>query len=514
MTTPLQEHERCRQEIDLLFRIGQTLNQSTDVREVVDPVLRVLARSWGMLRGTLTILNRHSREIFIEVAYGLSSEELRRGRYQLGEGVTGKVVASGEPIIVPRITDEPKFLNRTRARERMDHQNISFICVPVKFGSEVIGALSIDKEFQKGRAFDEDVRILSIIASMIARSVQIHQSIHEEQLLQEENERLQNELKDKFRPANMVAHSKSMQEVFDMIERVTRTDTTVFIAGESGVGKELVAAAIHYNSPRADKPFIKLNCAALPENLIESELFGHEKGAFTGAFAAQKGRFELAHEGTIFLDEIGDLSPSTQVKLLRVLQEKEIERLGAGRSVKVDVRVIAATNKNLETMVEQGSFRQDLYYRLNVFPLRIPPLRERKTDIMPLADHFVEKYSRKMGFRIKRITTAAIDMIMAYHWPGNVRELENAMERAVLLSTDDVIHSYHLPPSLQTAESSGTGIQGTLNLILNNVERDIIIDALKSSRGNAARAAQMLGITERILGLRIKKYQIDPRRFK
>ena len=284
--------------------------------------------------------------------------------------------------------------------------------------------------------------------------------------------------------------------------------------GESGVGKELVAAAIHYNSERSSAPFIRVNCAAFPETLIESELFGHAKGAFTGAHAMRKGRFEVADSGTLFLDEIGDLPPLVQVKLLRVLQEKEFERVGCNTTIKTNVRLIAATNRDMEALIAEGKFRQDLFYRLNVFPVYVPPLRERKTDIMLLADFFVEKYNKKLNRRVKRISTGAIDMLMRYHWPGNVRELENAIERAVLMSADDVIHGYHLPPSLQTAEASGTSATGKLDAILESVEKDVLIDALKATNGNASQAARMLGITERIMGLRIKKYSLDSRRFK
>ena len=257
-----------------------------------------------------------------------------------------------------------------------------------------------------------------------------------------------------------------------------------------------------------------MNCAALPEGVIESELFGHEKGAFTGAVAARKGRFELAQGGTLFLDEIGDLSPAMQIKLLRVLQEREFERVGGTTTIKADVRMIAATNRNLEELIETGQFRQDLYYRLNVFPIHIPPLRERRTDILLLADYFVERYSRQNHKNVRRISTPAIDMLMAYHWPGNVRELENCIERAVLLSEDEVIHGHHLPPSLQTAESSGTVPRGTLAAALETVERELLMEALKSARGNMAGAAATLGITERIMGLRVRKYQITPKRFK
>jgi Nif-specific regulatory protein len=302
--------------------------------------------------------------------------------------------------------------------------------------------------------------------------------------------------------------------VYDLIARVSKSDTTVLIHGESGTGKELVAHAIHYNSLRAAKPFIKVNCAALPEGVLESELFGHEKGAFTGAVSQRKGRFELAHGGTIFLDEVGDFSPSTQVKLLRVLQEKEFERVGGNATIKTDVRVIAATNRNLETLIADRTFRQDLYYRLNVFAIHIPPLRDRRADTLLLADYFVEKYSKANRKYIRRISTPAIDMLMSYHWPGNVRELENCIERAVLLSDDGVIHGYHLPPTLQTAEASGTVHAGTLQETLDNVERELILDALKSSRGNMARAACELGITERVMGLRVEKHSIDPKRFR
>jgi Nif-specific regulatory protein len=288
----------------------------------------------------------------------------------------------------------------------------------------------------------------------------------------------------------------------------------VLIRGESGVGKELVAAAIHYNSRRSALPFIKVNLAALPETIIESELFGHEKGAFTGALAQRKGRFELAHTGTIFLDEIGDLSPATQVKLLRVIQEREFERVGGNQTIRVDVRIIAATNRDLEALSAEGRFRQDLYYRLNVFPIHVPALRERKADILLLTDHFVEKYAKATHKEVRRIATPAIDLLMSYHWPGNVRELENCVERAVLLADGEVIHAHHLPPTLQSAESSGTIHHGTLQETLDALERDLIVDALKTSRGNKAKAARALGTTERLIGLRIARLGIDWRRFR
>jgi Nif-specific regulatory protein len=503
------------QELSLLFEISQRLDKSMDLRDVVGPVLKAMAEHMGMMRGTLLLLHRETGEISIEAAYGLSASQQERGRYKLGEGVTGQVVQTGQPAVVPHISEEPLFLNRTGARSALQKKEISFICVPIKLGNEVIGALSADRLFAEGVDFKEDVRLLSIIASMIAQAVRLRQSAMEERRrLVEENLRLQEKLRDRFKPANIIGNSKAMRDVYDLMAQVAKSEATVLIRGESGTGKELVANSIHYNSPRAAKPFIKVNLAALPETVIESELFGHEKGAFTGAIAQRKGRFELAHAGTIFLDEIGDLSPATQIKLLRVLQEREFERVGGTATIKVDVRVMAATNRDLEALLNEGRFRQDLYYRLNVFSIHVPPLRERKTDILLLADFFAEKYSKANHKPIHRICTPAIDMLMSYHWPGNVRELENSIERAVIVSEDGVIHGHHLPPTLQTAEASGTEPRGTLQATLDNIEREMIQEALKSSRGNRAKAARQLGISERLMGLRIQKFGIDWKRFR
>ncbi len=508
-----KHYRRKIKELTLLFEISQILDEDIDLKEVIHPLLESMAENIGMERGTITLLNRKTGELSIEAAYGLSETEMQKGRYKVGEGITGKVVESGQPKIIPNIENEPGFLDKTGARR---NRKTSFICVPIKSGNEVIGTFSVDRPHQEAEMdLDDDVRLLTIVSSMIARAVKLRQRSEEEKLkLLEENSRLQQELRDKFQPDNMVGNSPAMQEVFDLISQVSASEATVLIRGESGTGKELVANAIHYNSLRAEKPFIKVNCAALPESVIESELFGHEKGAFTGAMNTRKGRFEMADGGTIFLDEIGELSPMTQVKLLRVLQEREIERVGGSETIKVNVRVIAATNRNLEEEILQNTFREDLYYRLNVFPIHIPPLRERKTDLMLLADFFTEKYSKKNRKHIKRISSSAIDLIMSYHWPGNVRELENCIERAALLSTDQVIHAYHLPPSLQSAESSNTGFHATLQEAVDNLEKELISEALKSNRGNMAKAARRLGITERIMGLRVKKYDIDYKNYR
>jgi Nif-specific regulatory protein len=304
-----------------------------------------------------------------------------------------------------------------------------------------------------------------------------------------------------------------MRDVYCQIRQVASSDTTVLIRGESGTGKELVAHAIHYSSDRKDGPFVKVNCAALNENLLESELFGHKKGAFTGAIQDRRGRLEEADGGTLFLDEIGDFSPVIQVKLLRVLQERQFERVGSNETLKTNARIIAATNRDLEKAVDGDEFRQDLYYRINVFPIILPPLRDRKDDVLLLADYFVERYSKKMNKDIRRISTPAINMMVAYHWPGNVRELENCVERAALLSTDGVVHGHHLPPTLQTSDASDTIGTGSFKEKINLFERDLIIDALKRCKGNLAATARDLRTTARIVRYKVKELGIDYKRY-
>lgn len=509
--SPLSEMTESRRvsELSLLYEISRLLDQSLDLRDVVSPVLAEISEKLDMFFATLTLLNRETGAILIEAAEGLSEQQASRGRYKLGEGVTGQVILNGKPMVIPKTEESPLFLDRTTRGKR---GNTSFVCVPIKEGQEVVGALSIDRIYDEKANLDDDVRILTIIASMIAQAVKLRRAAQEEQeRLEAENERLRAELKDRFRPSNIVGNSHEMQIVYDQIAQVCRSPATVLIHGETGTGKELVAHAIHYNSDRADQPFVKAHCAALPETIIESELFGHEKGSFTGATTDRKGRFELAHGGTLFLDEIGDIPPSIQIKLLRVLQEREFERIGGTKTIQVNVRVITATNKDLLALVNEGKFREDLYYRLHVFPIYVPPLRKRKADIVLLADFFLDKYAKSSGRQIRRLSSAVIDMLMSYHWPGNVRELENVIERSVLVAEGDVIHPHHLPPTLQTAESSGTGAQENLKALVDQYERNIIKDALKSSRGNVAAAARSLGTTQRILGYKVSKHRIDPK---
>ena len=498
-----------QEELDFIARISRILLDEDDMDGILRQVLHDLAEHKSYIRGMISLFNRKAGSILVKEAYGVSAEEQARGVYYPGEGITGEVVETGESILVPSIRNDKRFLNRTGMPDEL--QDCAFICVPIRTARQITGTLSAVKENPSGsgNTLKEDERLLRIVASMISQAARVALSREEEQLQEREE---QNDGEPGIRkPPNIIGNSKMMQPVYQMIGKVAPAASTILILGESGVGKELVAEAIHYASERSKSPFVKLNCAALPESIIESELFGHEKGAFTGAVSLRKGRFELAEGGTLFLDEIGEISPGIQAKLLRILQEREFERVGGSETLEADVRIIAATNKNLEMKVRDGEFREDLYYRLNIIPITVPPLRERKTDILLLSDFFIEKYNRLNRKFIHRLSTPAIDMLMAYHWPGNVRELENSIERAVILSEDGVIHGYHLPPSLQMADPHfrGNAYSGTLQQKLDSIEYEMIVEALKNTRGNLSRAAESLGLTNRMMGIRARKYGID-----
>jgi Nif-specific regulatory protein len=500
-------------QLETLYKASQILAAGARQPEALAEVLDILAKNLGLARGIITLLAPDGNEIRIEAAHDLTQEQSRKVTYRIGEGVTGRVMQTGKPMIVPRVSQEPLFLNRFE-RWNVTKRDLSFICVPISIDSDIIGTISVDRPFGETAPLDEEMRILSIVASMIANDLRARReaAIGRRQL-EDENLRLRHELEGRFRPENIIGNSNAMRDVYHQIHQVAGSGTTVLIRGESGTGKELVAHAIHFSSPRSDGPFVKINCAALNENLFESELFGHEKGAFTGAIQTRKGRLEDANNGTIFLDEIGDFSPATQIKLLRVLQEREFERVGSNRTLKTNARIVTATNRDLEKAVDKGTFRQDLYYRINVFPILLPPLRNRKDDILLLADFFVEQYSKRMNKDIRRISTPAINMMASYHWPGNVRELENCIERAVLVSSDGVIHSHHLPPTLQTSDSSNTVGIGSLEERTNLFERDLIIDALKRCNGNLAATARDIKTTARIIRYKVKELDIDCRRY-
>jgi len=504
--------QRVKQ-LEALYKVSQILTSGLRQQQAMAAVLDTLDKDLGLNRGTITLLAPDGKQIVIDAVHNFPPAKSRQITYRLGEGVTGKVMQTGKAMVIPRISQEPQFLDRFE-RWNLTKEELSFICVPISIGNDIIGSISVDMPFVENAPLQEEMRVLSIVASMIAHDLKTHrEAAIERQLLEDENLRLRHELEDKFRPENIIGNSNAMRDFYHQIHQVAGSETTVLLRGESGTGKELAAHAIHYASRRLEGPFVKVSCAALNENLLESELFGHEKGAFTGAIQPRQGRLEQANNGTLFLDEIGEFSYTTQVKLLRVLQEREFERVGSNRTIKTNARLIAATSRDLEKSVDQGTFRQDLYYRINVFPIFLPPLRDRKDDILLLADFFVERYAQKMGKAVKRISTSAINMMACYHWPGNVRELENCIERAVLLSQDGVIHGYHLPPTLQTSDASGTIGDGSMGERTSLFERDMIIDALKRSNGNMAAAARDLQTTARILRYKIQELGIDYKRY-
>jgi Nif-specific regulatory protein len=495
-------------ELKTFHEISQVLARSDDLKVQLQEVLEILSKGLGMERGMVSILDLKTGEAWLDVAHSVDIEAGKIS-YQPGEGITGKVAQTGRPMAVANLRNETHFLDRTGARKTLNREELAFLCVPIFYMNRVVGVLSADKLAHQVKDLDHEIDILEGVAEVLGKVVYFR-------AVEEENQRLRRMMAEAKRPkTNIIGRSKVIQEVLRQIDQVADTNTTVLISGETGSGKELVARAIHENSRRCKGPLIQVNCAAMPDTLLESELFGHEKGAFTGAVTRRRGRFEEAQSGTIFLDEVGELSPIAQAKLLRVLQEKEFQPLGSPRTVKVDVRVVASTNKDLEKEVSMGSFRSDLFYRLNVFPIYLPPLCERGPDILLLADYFVMRYAEEFGKDVKRISTSAIDMLMAYHWPGNVRELENCIERAVLVSSGEAIEARHLPPTIQMKpKSMQERNRGKLESLVSSFERDLITDALKDARGNQSQAARLLGTTKRIIQYKVRKYGVEARRFR
>jgi len=500
--------------LSALLGASQALLGAADFKRGLQSVLETLSVSFGALSSHIVLLNQDTGEIDVEASSGRRLERARPVRHGFRESVVGEPVRNGKPIVVPVARPELRFTAQLSGRSS-GREKVTYIAVPISYEGQTVGQLDIELEYTPNRDYERTVTFLAVVGAMIAQAMKVHRLIEaDRQRLVEENAHLRLELNERYGFANIVGASRQMQDVYAQVAQVAKTNTTVLLRGESGTGKELIAHAIHHNSGRAKKPFIKVSCAALPHDLIESELFGYEKGAFTGAHAAKKGRFELAEGGTLFLDEIGELNPATQVKLLRVLQAREFERLGGTQSIQADIRLVAATNKDLEAAIVSKGFREDLFYRLNVFAIFIPPLRDRKTDVLQLANFFLEKFATQSGKNVKRIATPAIDMLMAYHWPGNVRELENAIERAVVVCNEQVLHAHHLPPTLQTAEETGTVIEQSLEQATEAFEKDILQDALKSARGNRAKAARLLKTTGRVFNYKVRKYEIDWKRFR
>ena len=504
-------------ELTALYEIVQLIGSAHDLDSTLNAILRVLRDILQMERATLFLLDDNGRRLVIKASCGLSQDEEKRGVYRPDEGITGRIFASRAPFVVPDIHREPLFLNKTRSRD-INKEKLSFLGVPVLIGGETAGVLTVDRLFGLEIPFEEDIRFLTVVATLMAQFLVLNNEIRKHEAhLREENRSLRAQLTPVFSQHNILGQSKVMREVFSAITKVAPSSATVLLLGESGTGKELVARAVHQASLRSSNPFLKVNCAALPENLLESELLGHEKGAFTNALALRKGRFELADTGTLFLDEIGELPLELQAKLLRVLQEQQFERLGGTTTISVDVRIIAATNRSLEEAVARGRFRADLYYRLNVVPIVLPPLRERAEDIPLLIDHFLAASNRQNRKRV-RFSREVMDFLALYQWPGNVREMQNLIERLVIMADREQVllgdlptfvsaepepAPQALPPPAQPVSARGQ------RLSLEEMEQNEIEAALRRHGWVQARAARELGLTPRQMGYKIRKYGLS-----
>jgi Nif-specific regulatory protein len=504
-------------ELTALYEIAQLIGSAHDLASTLTSILKVLRDILRMERATLFLLDESGRYLSIKASYGLSHDEKKRGVYRLDEGITGKIFASRAPFVVPDIHSEPLFLNKTRSRN-INKEALSFLGVPVLIAGEPVGVLTVDRLFGLEIPFEEDIRFLTVVATLIAQFLVLNNEIRKSEAhLREENRSLRAQLTPVFSQHNILGQSKVMREVFSAISKVAPSSATVLLLGESGTGKELVARAVHQASRRHANPFLKVNCAALPENLLESELLGHEKGAFTNALALKKGRFELADSGTLFLDEIGELPLELQAKLLRVLQEQQFERLGGTTTISVDVRIIAATNRSLMEAVARGRFRADLYYRLNVVPIVLPPLRDRAEDIPLLIDHFLA-VSNRQNLKNVRLSREVMDFLAQYQWPGNVREMQNLIERLVIMADRSQVQFTDLP-SFVAAEPEDNGphhfapqtpqIMSGQRMSLEEIERREIEAALKRHGWVQARAARELGLTPRQMGYKINKYGLS-----
>ncbi|MDY6956894.1 MAG: nif-specific transcriptional activator NifA [Pseudomonadota bacterium] len=535
------------EESDLLtiYEISKVLGSSLDLQRTVREVVTILSTHLGG-RAMVSLL-QESGDLQILEASGLTAEEKARGRFKLGEGITGKIMKSAMPMVVPDISLEPLFLHRTGAHQGQADEVVAFIGVPILVGRGAIGVLSITRGAPRNVSvrYERIVRLLKMTANLISQTAHLHQHIGAERAaLMADYNRLQKQLQGKYRVDNVIGMSKAMQEVFSEVHQVAASRSTVLLRGESGTGKEVIAQAIHNLSPRRERPFVSLNCAALSETLLESELFGHEKGSFTGATTERKGRFELAHGGTLFLDEIGEISSTFQTKLLRVLQEREFERVGGTKPIHVDVRLICATNKNLEEAVSKGEFRADLYFRINVVTIFLPPLRDRRDDIPLLAQHFLEKFNREND-RGLMLSPEALKIMLECNWPGNVRELENCVERTATMTQGDIVRastlacqhnrcfslalqsygtaqrpfpievvpapvpSTSVPDRIGPLDEFGADELGRSGL----PDRERLIQALEQSGWVQAKAARLLSLTPRQIGYAIRKHSIEVKRF-
>ena len=520
-------------EIELLYEIAVELASTTDIEETIEQGMRLLKRHGYLDRCALFILNDDKTLLELFASIDLSPQQRKMAVYKLGEGATGLAAKSAEPVVIENIHNNINYLNKMGS---VNTNSVSYIAVPLIRDDGVIGVISANIGAGAPLNFDDIVRMLTIVGSLFAGTLATQQRFAKEKAeLTELKTYYRDELLGDHKFENIIGRSTKMQHIFSMLETVAPSDATILVRGETGTGKELIATAVHNLSRRKNGPYIKLNCAAISETLLESELFGHEKGAFTDAKEMRKGRFELADGGTLFLDEIGDITPALQVKLLRILQEQEFERVGGNKTIKVNVRLVAATNRNLEEMVKKGEFREDLFYRLNVIPINLPPLRERYEDVRLLIEHYLKKFMKEHRKQM-HFSKPALEILMDYPWPGNIRELQNTMERIVLICPDGEISpemlNHVLPfnyqklymapepapevpaepePAVQQPQSREAS-QPTPMLTkssLKEMEKESIIQALIDNRGIQTKAAAQLGMTARQIGYKIKKYNIE-----
>ena len=506
MSDPREELDLLRAELGTLYQVSRVLSHSLNFKQTLDGVLNALHEGVALDRGMVSLIDAATGELQVSLVYGVSDTVTEEVSYLPGEGVVGTILKTGNSIVVDCIMDEPRFLSRMGIYNPQG----AFVGVPIRIGKKVVGVLAAQPAAGMAHRLDEYRHFLEMVANLIGQSVRLSQEVaQEKQEIAEERDGLRRTVRAQYGFDNIIGHTQAMRRIFEQVRLVAKWNTTVLIRGETGTGKELIANAIHYNSPRARGSFVKLNCAALPETLLESELFGHEKGAFTGAVAQRKGRFEQAEGGTVFLDEIGEISASFQAKLLRVLQEGELERVGGTKTIKVDVRVVAATHRDLEAEVERGRFREDLYYRLNVMPLTLPPLRERMEDIPDIARFLVDKVSQQQG-RTLGLTETALRVLMHHDWPGNVRELENCLERASVMTEGDTIdRDAILLTGIDEKISASRGPVQNVDLDDPHLdERERVIAALEQAGWVQAKAARLLDMTPRQIAYRIQTLNI------
>jgi Nif-specific regulatory protein len=507
-----------RQDLQLLYEVSTSIHAIKDFDEMLRVVLHKIKEVF-QIDGASLALHEPDQKMFyfiqtIEMQQNEESNGIEKMHFPDHLGVAGWVLENNQPVLIPDASMDERVYKEFSSDKELPTR--SMICVPLRTPKAIIGVLyAINK--LNGDFSAKESRLLEILSVTLAMAIENARNYgvlkQYANSLEEQNRRLMSEVQQRFEVQGLIASSASMRQLFSLMEKVIDVTTTILIQGETGTGKELIAKMIHYNGPLKDKPFIAENCGALSENLLESELFGHVKGAFTGAISDKKGLFEMADGGTVLLDEIGEMPPAMQVKLLRVLQEGQFRPVGASHYVKVNVRIIACTNRNLEEEMARGNFREDLFYRVNVFPLIIPPLRERKEDIPLLAAHFLKEFAQKFDRPVPRLTSTALELITAYEWPGNVRELQNEMERALTLAgSKKEISEEHLSTKIfkstdETPAVSQTG--GTLQEVTERIEKQMVCEALDKTGGNRSRASTILGITRQGLLNKIKRYKIE-----